>query len=276
MSKSDIDKMYIKNSSGDLVALSNLVTMTSSVQPNQLTRFQQLNSVTLVGAALPTFSTADTLSYLKTLAKDTLPSTISYDFEGDLRTYVEEGNTMLYAFGFSLLIIFLVLAAKFESFSDPLVVMLTVPMAICGALLPINWGLSSMNIYTQIGLITLIGLISKHGILMVDFAKNSREQNPSMTRSEAIMQAASIRLRPILMTTAAMALGVVPLLLSAGAGAVSRFDIGLTVFAGMSIGTLFTLFVIPTMYTLKTKQMLYFLLAIIVATPIVSFITGFM
>jgi multidrug efflux pump len=180
---------------------------------------------------------------------------------------MQEGDALMMTFMFSLIFIFLILAAQFESFQDPLVVMISVPMAICGALLPISWGLASINIYTQVGLITLIGLISKHGILMVDFANHLREKE-GLDRKAAIEKSAAIRLRPILMTTAAMILGVVPLLIATGAGAASRFDIGLVIASGMLIGTLFTLFIVPLMYTLKPRTILSFLLTVCVIVMI--------
>ena len=151
-------------------------------------------------------------------------------------------------FAFAVIVIYLVLAAQFESLRDPLVILVSVPMAICGALLPLFFGLATMNIYTQIGLVTLVGLISKHGILMVEFA-NELQRSQDLDRRAAIEEAARVRLRPILMTTAAMVVGLVPLLLATGAGAASRFAIGLVIVTGMSIGTLFTLFVLPSVYT---------------------------
>ena len=140
------------------------------------------------------------------------------------------------------------LAAQFESFRDPLIIMMSVPLSIFGAMVPLNLGLGTLNIYTQVGLITLIGLITKHGILMVEFANQQREQH-GLSKREAIVEAAKVRLRPILMTTAAMVLGVVPLIIATGAGAAARFSMGLVIAAGMSIGTLFTLFVVPMFYT---------------------------
>jgi len=156
-------------------------------------------------------------------------------------------------FGLALAIIFLVLAAQFESFRDPLVILVTVPLSICGALLPLFLGISSMNIYTQVGLVTLIGLISKHGILIVEFANQLREEKGLSVR-EAIEEAAAIRLRPVLMTTAAMVFGMVPLILATGAGAVSRYDIGTLMATGVAIGTLSTLFVLPCIGTLRAHK----------------------
>ena len=177
-----------------------------------------------------------------------MPAGFFEDFIGQSRLEVNEGNTTLIAFGLAIIIIYLVLAAQFESFRDPLVIMLSVPLSIFGALVPLNLGLSTLNIYTQVGLITLVGLITKHGILMVEFANQQREQH-GLSKTDAIVKAAQVRLRPILMTTAAMVLGVLPLIIATGAGAKARFSIGLVIAAGMSIGTLFTLFVLPMFYT---------------------------
>jgi multidrug efflux pump len=182
-----------------------------------------------------------------------LPQDFSYDWLSDSRQYVKEGNALMVTFAFALLVIFLVLAAQFESFRDPLVILVSVPLAISGALLPLFIGVATMNIYTQIGLVTLIGLISKHGILLVEFA-NKAQVERQMSRREAIEEAARVRLRPILMTTAAMVVGLVPLILADGAGAAARFSIGLVIVSGMLIGTLFTLLILPTFYTLLAKD----------------------
>ena len=182
-----------------------------------------------------------------------LPEGFSYDFQGESRQYVQEGNTLAVTFVFALIIIYLVLAAQYESFRDPLIILIALPTAMFGALIPMNLGLASINIYTQVGLVTLIGLISKHGILMVDYA-NHLQENEGLSRREAIERAAAIRLRPILMTTAAMVVGMVPLLIASGAGAASRFSIGLVIAAGMTIGTLFTLFVTPVVYTYVARD----------------------
>jgi multidrug efflux pump len=178
-----------------------------------------------------------------------VPAGFIVDYGGESRQYVQEGSTLIYTFFFALLVIYLALAAQFESFRDPLIILITVPLSIFGALIPLNIGVSSINIYSQIGLVTLIGLISKHGILMVAFA-NQLQREAGLDKRQAIEQSAAIRLRPILMTTAAMVVGVMPLVLASGAGAASRLAIGIVITAGMSIGTLFTLFVVPTMYTL--------------------------
>jgi len=182
-----------------------------------------------------------------------LPAGFNHDYLSDSRQYVREGNQLVVTFVFALIVIFLVLAAQFESLRDPLVILISVPMSVCGALIPLFFGVATMNIYTQIGLITLIGLISKHGILMVEFA-NQLQLREGLDRRRAIERAARVRLRPILMTTAAMVVGLVPLLAAHGAGAASRFSIGVVVVAGMSIGTLFTLFVLPAVYTVLARD----------------------
>ena len=166
---------------------------------------------------------------------------------------MQEGNTLVYTFIFALVVIFLVLAAQYESFRDPFIILVALPTSIFGALIPLNAGLATINIYTQIGMVTLIGLISKHGILMVDFA-NKLQADKGFSRRAAIEEAAAVRLRPILMTTAAMVVAMVPLLIAKGAGAASRFDIGVVIAAGMTIGTIFTLFVTPAVYTFLAKD----------------------
>ena len=267
----DLRNIYLKTQAGNLVPLSAFTTLSYSTQPNQLSRFQQLNSATISGMMMPGKTIDQGLQFFREKAAKLFPSSVTYDYSGESRRFMQEGDALIIAFLFSLIFIFLVLSAQFESFRDPLVVMLSVPMAICGALLPISWGLATINIYTQVGLITLIGLISKHGILMVDFANHLRERD-NLDSQAAIIQAASIRLRPILMTTAAMILGVVPLLLASGAGAVSRFDIGLVIAFGMAIGTMFTLFVVPFMYTLTSRRIILFLMSAVFLSAFLYFL----
>jgi multidrug efflux pump len=201
----------------------------------------------------PGRTVGEAIEFLKKTAAEKFPEGFTYDFQGESRQFVQEGNTLVYTFIFALVIIFLVLAAQYESFRDPFIILIALPTSMFGALIPLNAGLGSINIYTQIGLVTLIGLISKHGILMVDFA-NKLQEEQGYSRREAIEHAAAIRLRPILMTTAAMVVAMVPLLIAKGAGAASRFDIGLVIAAGMTIGTLFTLFVTPAVYTYLARD----------------------
>ncbi|MEM1243309.1 MAG: efflux RND transporter permease subunit [Pseudomonadota bacterium] len=248
-----INNIYVQTASKQTIPLSTIASISRTVTPNSLTQFDQLNSATIQGLMMPGRTIGDALNFLQQTANKILPKGFTVNYAGQSRQFMQEGNALVYTFFFAILIIFLVLSAQFESFRDPLIILISVPMSICGALIFLNIGLASINIYTQIGLITLIGLISKHGILMVDFA-NQLQTEEGLTKREAIEKSASIRLRPILMTTAAMVLGVFPLLLASGAGAVSRFDIGLVIASGMLIGTLFTLFVVPTMYTFFARE----------------------
>jgi multidrug efflux pump len=243
----------VRTTSGDMVPLSNFATLERSVQPTSLNTFQQLNSATIQGVPFPGRSMGEAVAFMQSKAAELLPEGMSYDWGGEARQYVQEGNTLALTFLFALIVIYLVLAAQFESFRDPFIILIALPTAMFGALLPLNLGLASINIYTQIGLVTLIGLISKHGILMVEFANRLQEEE-GLDRRAAIERAASVRLRPILMTTAAMVVGMVPLLIAQGAGAKSRFDIGLVIAAGMTIGTMFTLFVTPAVYTYLARD----------------------
>ncbi len=249
----DLQDIYISTKNGDVVSLSTIVKVEEKTQPNLRSQFQQLNSARIFGTLMPGYTLGDAVDFFEAQAAELLPQGMSYDYSGRTRQFVKEGKALIIAFFFSLIIIFLVLAAQYESFRDPLIILISVPMSICGALIPLNLGMATINIYTQIGLITLIGLISKHGILMVDFA-NHLQIEKGLSIREAIIESASIRLRPILMTTGAMVFGVVPLLLAQGAGANSRFGIGLVISTGLAVGTLFTLFVVPTMYTFLAKQ----------------------
>ncbi|HKN27561.1 MAG TPA: efflux RND transporter permease subunit [Roseiarcus sp.] len=252
-----LTRYQLRTSNGELVPLSAVASVTEEVQPNALTSFQQLNSATLSGVPFPGRTLGEALDFLKAKSKEIFPEGYSYDFQGDSRQYEQEGNVLVYVFVFALIVIYLVLAAQYESFRDPLIILIALPTALFGALLPLNiggfLGFASINIYSQIGLVTLIGLISKHGILMVDFA-NRLQEREGLPRRKAIEVAAAVRLRPILMTTAAMVVGMAPLILASGAGARSRFTIGVTIFAGMAIGTLFTLFVTPMVYTFLARD----------------------
>ena len=246
LSPEDLAKYYVTTPQGQQVPLSTLVSIETATDANALTRFNQLNSATFQAVPMPGVTVGQAVDFLEQQAKK-LPTGYNHSYLADARQYVQEGNQLAIAFGFALVIIYLVLAAQFESLRDPLVILISVPMAISGALLPLFFGVATINIYTQVGLLTLIGLISKHGILMVEFA-NELQLSERLERREAIERAARVRLRPILMTTAAMVAGLLPLLFASGAGAASRFSIGLVVVSGMTIGTLFTLFVLPAVY----------------------------
>ncbi|MGA8279969.1 MAG: efflux RND transporter permease subunit, partial [Desulfobacterales bacterium] len=249
-----LEHYYITTASGMRIPVSTIVTLKTTVVPESLNHFQQLNSATISAVPVPGVTLGQALGKLQELSSQVLPQGYSVDYSGQSRQYVKESSQLIVTFIFALIIIFLSLAALFESFRDPLIILVSVPMSICGALIFISLGVggASLNIYTQVGLVTLIGLISKHGILIVQFANDlQREGRP---KREAVETAAGIRLRPILMTTAAMVLGVLPLVLATGAGAVGRFNMGLVIMTGLSIGTLFTLFVVPAMYMLLAED----------------------
>ncbi|MGB6976634.1 MAG: efflux RND transporter permease subunit [Gammaproteobacteria bacterium] len=245
---------YITTANGTSVPLSTIAYLKTLVVPESLNHFQQLNSATISAVGAPNVTMGDALDTLKALATQILPTGYNIDYAAQSRQYEQESTALIVTFFFALIIIFLCLGALFESFRDPLIVLISVPMSICGAMIFISLGVggASLNIYTEVGLVTLIGLISKHGILIVQFANDLQKEGKS--KREAIQMAAGIRLRPILMTTASMVLGVVPLIVATGAGAVSRFNIGLVIATGISIGTLFTLFVVPAMYLFLAEE----------------------
>ncbi|MFW3895585.1 MexW/MexI family multidrug efflux RND transporter permease subunit [Pseudomonas bharatica] len=240
-------RQYVRADDGQLLPLSSVVHMDIGVAPNRLLQFDQQNASTLQAIPAPGVSQGQAVAFLEQLASE-LPPGFSHDWQSESRQYVQEGLALMWAFLAALVVIYLVLAAQYESLVDPLIILVTVPLSICGALLPLAMGWATLNIYTQIGLVTLIGLISKHGILMVAFA-NEIQVRDNLGRGEAIIRAAQVRLRPVLMTTAAMTFGVVPLLFASGAGANSRFGLGVVIVCGMLVGTLFTLFVLPTLYS---------------------------
>jgi multidrug efflux pump len=239
---------YIKTGDGSSVPLSTVAKLRSTTEPESLNHFQQANAVTISGVPAPGVIVGEALETLKEIANRALPPGYVVDYAGPSRQFIQESSGFATTFGFALIIIFLALAAQFESYRDPLIILVSVPMSIAGALafIMLGFGGASINIYTEVGLVTLMGLISKHGILIVEFANEL--QLSGMERREAIIEAASIRLRPILMTTAAMVLGVLPLITASGAGAASRYNIGLVIASGLSIGTVFTLFVLPAVY----------------------------
>lgn len=244
---------YVRSTTGAMVPLSAVITVSTGVAPSAIEQFNQLNSTTLSALPIPGVSTGDGLQTLVDAAQPLLPDGFFIDYSGQSRLEVTEGNTILLAFALAIVVIYLVLAAQFESFRDPLIILMSVPLSIFGAIIPLNLGLGTLNIYTQVGLITLIGLITKHGILLVEFANQARRER-GLTRQDAIVAAAKVRLRPILMTTAAMALGVIPLIVASGAGAAARYSVGLVIFSGITVGTIFTLFVVPAFYTLISRK----------------------
>jgi multidrug efflux pump len=238
--------LHIRTPSGSLVQLGTIAHLERQTVPESINHFQQLNSGTVAG--VPAASAGAVLAFLRNTLQQVAPSGYTIDYSGASRQYVQGSNTFLFTFGFALIIVYLALAALFESFRDPVVILVSVPAALFGALLFINLGVTSLNIYSQVGLVTLLGLISKHGILMVQFANDL--QRTGRSKRASIIEAAAVRLRPILMTTAAMVLGVVPLVIATGAGAAGRKAMGWVIFTGLSIGTIFTLFIVPAVYLL--------------------------
>ncbi|MBA8908727.1 efflux RND transporter permease subunit [Aminobacter ciceronei] len=248
-----LGEFFVRSVNGQMVPLSAVVSIQTNSSPASIDQFNQLNSATISALPVPGVTTGDGLKVIEDIAGPLLPAGFFIDYSGQSRLESEQGSTILIAFGLAIVVIYLVLAAQFESFRDPFIIMMSVPLSIFGAIVPLNLGLGTLNIYTQVGLITLIGLITKHGILLVEFANQQREEH-GLSRSEAIIASAKVRLRPILMTTAAMALGVVPLIIASGAGAAARYSMGLVIFCGVIVGTIFTLFVVPMFYTFISRK----------------------
>ncbi|MEP6790247.1 MAG: efflux RND transporter permease subunit, partial [Ramlibacter sp.] len=247
----DIDGINVRGRGDTMIPLSALVKVRESVSPRELNHFGQRRSVSITANLAPEYSLGEALTFMNATAAKVLKPGYTTDLNGTSREFKNSQGALAIVFVLALLFIFLVLAAQFESFVDPLVIMLSVPLSMIGALLALKWSGGSLNVYSQIGLITLVGLITKHGILIVEFSNQLREDG--MELADALVQAASQRLRPILMTTGAMVLGAVPLALAHGAGAESRIQIGWVIVGGMSLGTLLTIFVVPTMYMLLAR-----------------------
>ena len=228
----DLRRIYVRGRDGAMLPLSNLITIKETVAPKELNHFNQLRAATITAQLAPGYSLSDGLTFLEKTSKEVLSSDAFLDYSGQSREFKEASSSMYLTFLLALAFIYLVLAAQFESFTDPFIIMLTVPLSITGALLALWWSGGTLNIYSQVGLVTLIGLITKHGILIVEFSNQLRAQGRPMR--EAVIEAAALRLRPILMTTGAMVLGAVPLALATGAGAESRQDIGWVIVGGIA------------------------------------------
>ena len=248
-----LTRYHARTSNGELVPLATIVRLRQTVEPRALARFEQLNAATLSGVLAPGVTLGEAVASLREVAERTLPTEYSIDWQGESRQFVQEGSALVIAFAIAVALMYLVLAAQFESFRDPAIMLVSVPMSLAGALLFFALGVITVNIYTQIGLLALIGSIIRHGILLVEFANNVQERD-GLDRVQAMQKAAAQRLRPILMTTIATLAGMVPLLFAVGPGAASRFAIGLVLGAGMAIGTVFTLFVVPVLYTVVAKD----------------------
>ena len=248
----DIEKIFVRGKGAELIPLSALVTIREVVVPRELIHFGQRRAATITANLTATYSVGEALDFMDATAKKVLKPGYATDLNGISREFKKSSDSLTLVFALALLFIFLVLAAQFESFVDPFVILFSVPLSMAGALLALKWSGGTLNVFSQIGLITLVGLITKHGILIVEFANKLREQG--LDTMAAIQQSAAQRLRPIMMTTGAMVLGAVPLAISSGAGAESRQQIGWVIVGGMSLGTLLTVFVVPTMYTLLARK----------------------
>jgi multidrug efflux pump len=248
-----LNEYYIRADNGELVPLSSVVSFEKDVEPSQRTQFNQLNSLTLEGVVMPGVTQGDAMAFIEQSAGEIFPQGFSYDYTGQSRQFAQQGSALAVTFFLSLLVIYLVLAAQFESWRDPFIILVSVPMSVAGAMAFIVLGFATMNIYTQVGLITLIGVVSKNGILIVEFA-NQLQVDKGLSKRQAVVEAAAIRLRPIIMTSLALIFAMVPLLIAVGPGAESRFAIGLTIATGLGIGTFFTVFVLPAFYILLGRD----------------------
>ncbi|MDO8875840.1 MAG: efflux RND transporter permease subunit [Pseudolabrys sp.] len=248
----DLADIYVRGRNGTMIQLTSIVRTEETVAPKELNRFNQFRSATISANLAPGYALGEALNALEKIAGEVLPDTARYDYSGVSREFKESGSSLYFIFLLALCFIFLVLAAQFESFIDPLIIMFTVPLSMTGALLALNLTGTSLNIYSQIGLVTLIGLITKHGILIVQFANQLQDEGKSLR--DSVVEAASLRLRPILMTTGAMVGGAVPLAMANGAGAMGLKSVGWVIVGGMTFGTVLTLFVVPTAYTLLARD----------------------
>jgi multidrug efflux pump len=247
-----IEKIFVRGKGDVMVPLSALVHLKEVVVPRELNHFAQRRSVSFTANLAPNYSLGEALKFMNEVSARVLKTGYSTDLNGSSRDFAQSSGSLTTVFVLALVFIFLVLAAQFESFVDPLVILLSVPLSMVGALLALKFTESTLNVYSQIGLITLVGLITKHGILIVEFANQLRADG--LTALDAVHRAATLRLRPILMTTGAMVLGAIPLALATGAGSESRRQIGWVIVGGMSLGTLLTIFVVPTMYSLFARK----------------------
>jgi len=248
----DLNRIHLRSMSGTMIPLSNLVTIEEGVTAQSLNHFNRSRAAVISANLAPGYSQGEALAFLNEAAARLLPESARIDYKGQSREFMDSSAGLLLTFALALIMIYLMMAAQFESFVDPLIILFTVPLSMAGALLALYYTGNTLSIYSQVGLITLVGLITKHGILIVEFANQLQEQGKS--KLEAILDAATLRLRPILMTTGAMVLGTVPLALATGAGAESRSQIGWVIVGGLSLGTVLTLFVIPSAYLLLARK----------------------
>jgi multidrug efflux pump len=250
---SDLDNLYVRSDrTGELIPLSNLVKLTEEAGPTRLNRFDRLRAITVSAALNPGYPLGDALEFVEGVVEKELPAAARLNFDGESRVFKNSGNQMYFMFMLTLVVVFLVLAAQFESFVHPFVIMTTVPLAVIGALVGLWMYGMSINVFSQIAAIMLVGLAAKNGILIVEFANQLRDRG--VDYREAVIEAASIRLRPVLMTSLCTAFGAIPLMLASGAGAEARQAIGVSVFYGVIISVVLTLAVVPAVYTLVAKN----------------------
>jgi len=246
----DITSIYVRGADGAMIQLSNLVSVRESVAPRELNHFDKLRAVTISAGLGPGYSLGDALAYVQDVVREVAPE-VQIDFKGESREYMNAGGAVLFTFAMALLIVYLVLAAQFESFIHPVVIMLTVPLAVLGALIGLWLTGGSLNLFSQIGIVMLVGLAAKNGILIVEFANQLRDEGHSI--EDAITEAAAVRLRPILMTSVATIMGAVPLVVAGGPGSASRATIGVVVIFGVAFSTLLSLYVVPAFYRLLAR-----------------------
>ncbi|PKM02743.1 MAG: multidrug transporter AcrB, partial [Gammaproteobacteria bacterium HGW-Gammaproteobacteria-5] len=243
---SDLNNLYVRSRSGQLIPLASVVTLSELAEPGTLNRFNRLRAITLSAGISPGYTLGEALDWVQQVAREELPQTASLDYKGESREYQKAGSAVLFTFAMALLVVYLVLAAQFESFIHPLVIMLTVPLAVLGALLGLMITGSTLNLFSQIGIVMLVGLAAKNGILIVEFANQRRDAGRSVL--DAVLEASQTRLRPILMTSVATIVGAVPLLVAGGPGSASRSAIGVVVVFGVALSTVLSLYVVPAFY----------------------------
>jgi multidrug efflux pump len=252
MTPEDIASIFVRGKNNEMLSLSNFISVREGVSPRSLNHFNRLRSAVVDAQLAPGYTLGEALTYMQDTSTKVLGAETITDTLGQSREFKSASGDTKLVFALAIVFIFLVLAAQFESFVDPLIILLTVPLSMTGALAALWWGNGTLNVYSQIGLVTLVGLITKHGILIVEFA--NQLQDRGYTIRDAVVEAANQRLRPILMTTGAMVLGAIPLALARGAGAESRQQIGLVIVGGLMLGTILTLFVVPVAYTLLARK----------------------
>ena len=238
----------MRSRSGQLIPLASVVTLSELAEPGTLNRFNRLRAITLSAGVAPGYTLGEALAWVRQVARDELPQTAALDYKGESREYQQAGSAVVFTFAMALLVVYLVLAAQFESFIHPLVIMLTVPLAVLGALLGLALTGSTLNLFSQIGIVMLVGLAAKNGILIVEFANQRRDAGRNVL--DAVLEAAQTRLRPILMTSVATIVGALPLLVAGGPGSASRSAIGVVVVFGVALSTLLSLYVVPAFYAL--------------------------